>query len=570
MTHQEIREKFKKFMESKGHKWVDSSSLLPTDPSVLFTTAGMQQFKPYYTGEADAQKDFGSLNTASIQKSMRTSDIDEVGDESHLTFFEMMGNFSFGGYWKEEAIQFAHEFITKEMGLAIDYVTVFEGSDVVPKDEESKKIWQSLGITDIREQGMDDVFWGPTGNEGPCGPTTEIYVNGVEIWNIVFNEFFCEGSREELLSGKAKLMPLKTKGIDTGMGLERLGMMVQKKKTIFETDLFSTAMKFLDPGITERDKRVMADHARAAMFLITDGVLPSNKEQGYVLRRLMRRFITLEELYLQKTVNVSVHLMLSALVETYQSIYPNLNFKSVDDVWRAEESKFYNTLRGGLKELEKLTTVDAPSAFRLYESFGLPFEVIKEVGKEKSAALTREAFETERKKAQEISRAGAEKKFGGHGMTGGEMDPKKTRLHTATHIVVAALEKVLGEKLMQAGSDINEERLRFDFKFGRKVTAEELKKAEDMANEAVSQDLPVTWEEMNTDDAFSDGASGAFRHKYGDKVKVYTIGDKANPFSKEICGGPHVTHTGEIGHITITKEESVSGGNRRIRAIIEN
>src|SRR3989344_1621416 len=300
MEHSKIREKFLDFFEKKGHKIVPSSSLFPDDPSVLFTTAGMQQFKPYYTGELDAKNDFKlengqpAIGTMSVQKSMRTSDIDEVGDESHLTFFEMLGNFSFGGYWKEDAIKWAHEFITKEMSLEISYVSVFKGSDIVPKDEESKEIWKSLGVKNVREEGMDDVFWGPTGNSGPCGPTTEIYCKDsagrdVEIWNIVFNEFFCNGSREQLLKGEATLTPLKTRGIDTGMGLERLAMVSQNKNNIFETDLFESILILLPSNMELRVKRIMADHARSMAFLISDGVRPSNKERGYVLRKIMRR-----------------------------------------------------------------------------------------------------------------------------------------------------------------------------------------------------------------------------------------------------------------------------------------
>ena len=577
MTHQEIRDKFRKFFESKGHKWVESSSLLPSDPSVLFTTAGMQQFKPYYTGEGDAMKDFGSLNTVSIQKSMRTSDIDEVGDESHLTFFEMLGNFSFGGYWKKEAIEYAHEFITKEMGLEISYVTIFKGSNVVPKDEESRAIWQSLGLKDIREEGMDDVFWGPTGSSGPCGPTTEIYCKNadgkdIEIWNIVFNEFYCDVSREELLAGKAHLKPLETKGIDTGMGMERLAMVVQKKSSMFETDLFEPLIKLLPDTTDKRVQRIMADHARSTAFLISDGVIPSNKEQGYVLRRLMRRMIVHAGANIQPVKN-----MLNAIVHEYGAYYPNLNPMLIMQEFDKENDKFQKTFRNGLHELEKLEVVDGVSAFRLFESFGLPYEVVKEIGKDKASGLTREAFEEEFKKHQERSRAGAEKKFGGHGLTGDpstssgqvlEETKQKTRLHTATHIVVAALEKVLGEPLKQAGADINLERLRFDFAFPRKVTPEELREAEKIANQAVADDLEVWMEELPLEEAFASGAHGAFAHKYPPRVKVYTIGPKVGYFSREICGGPHVARTGEIGHIKIVKEESVSGGNRRIRATI--
>ncbi len=576
MTHSQIREKFLKFFESHGHKIVPSSSLLPTDPSVLFTTAGMQQFKPYYTGQANAMKDFGSLNTASIQKSMRTSDIDEVGDESHLTFFEMLGNFSFGGYWKKEAIQYGYDFITKEMGLKIDYVSVFEGlpSAGIPADTESENIWKSLDPNIVvKKADIHDNFWGPTGSEGPCGPTTEIYVNGLEIWNIVFNEFYYPGSREELLSGTSpkKLEKLKTSGIDTGMGLERLTMVVQKKGNIFETDLFEPILKLTPSELDERTKRIIADHSRAIAFLITDGVRPSNKEQGYVLRRLMRRVIN----HVSKSDTTLMHDILAKIVEIYGAFYLNLNANTTIHEFDHEKEKFDKTLRHGLRELEYLSDVDAQSAFRLYESYGLPYEIIKDIAGEKAESLTREAFDEEFKKHQEKSRAGAEKKFGGHGMTGelrsdlNEEELKKaTRLHTATHLLHASLRKILGTEVHQAGSDITPERLRFDFTFPRKMTPEELKQTEDIANSIVDKDLPVTWKEMDLQEALDSGASAFFKLKYPPRVKVYTIGDDNHPFSRELCGGPHVSHTGEIGKITITKEESVSGG-RRIRATVE-
>ncbi len=566
MSHQEIREKFLKFFESKGHKIVPSSSLLPDDPSVLFTTAGMQQFKPYYTGSADAMKDFGSLNTASIQKSMRTSDIDEVGDESHLTFFEMLGNFSFGGYWKKEAIQYAHEFITEEMGLRIDYVSVFGGEGEVPADTESEEIWKSIDSDiEVKKFGRADNFWGPTGNEGPCGPTSEIYVNGLEVWNLVFNQYFQD------TSGKLEL--LRTQGIDTGMGLERLAMVAQKKNNIFETDLFEPLIKILSSDTPEPIQRVIVDHARSTAFLISDGVTPSNKEQGYVLRRLMRRMIV--HAHTNQIEIEAVKDILKSVVQHYGSYYPNLNPMLILSEFDKENEKFQRTFKNGLKEMEKLSVIDNTSAFKLFESFGLPYEIIKEMGATKTEDLTREGFEEEFKKHQEISRAGAEKKFGGHGLKEGESSigdaeetKKKTRLHTATHVVVAALEKVLGEPLKQAGADINSERLRFDFKFSRKVTPEEIQEAEKIANQAVAADLEVWFEELPLEEAFASGAHGAFAHKYPPRVKVYTIGPKESYFSREICGGPHVTHTGEVGNIKIIKEESVSGGNRRIRATI--
>ena len=572
MTHTEIREKFLNFFKERGHTIVPSSSLLPTDPSVLFTTAGMQQFKPYYTGQADAMKDFGSLNTASIQKSMRTSDIDEVGDESHLTFFEMLGNFSFGGYFKKEAIQYAHEFITKEMGLEIDYVSVFAGEgnpstgsgQVVPEDTESQEIWKRIdsNIT-IKKFGRSDNFWGPTGNEGPCGPTSEIYVKGLEVWNLVFNEFYQHPD--------GRLEPLKTPGIDTGMGLERLAMVVQQKENIFETDLFTGLIDNTFLNSQElRNKRIIADHARASVFLIADGVIPSNKEQGYILRRLMRRALVHLSSAGQNDLSP-----FEAVIKNYQGIYPNLNVDLIIPTIKSEADKFGRTINQGIKELSKLSKLDASAAFRLYESYGLPFELLKDIAGSKAEVLTREDFDVEFKKHQEKSRAGAEKKFGGHGMVAGDLTAAneeelkiKTRLHTATHLLHTALRQVLGNDVKQAGSDITAERLRFDFSFPRKLTTEEIEKIEAIANTAVEKDYPVKFEEMNLDDAIKAGALAFFKLKYPERVKVYTIGNDSEVYSKEICGGPHVTHTNEISHITIKKDEAVSAGVRRIRAIV--
>ena len=493
-----------------------SSSLIPDDPSVLLTTAGMQQFKKYYTGEADPLKDFSSKNTVSIQKSFRTSDIDEVGDESHLTFFEMLGNFSFGGYFKKEAIEYAHEFITQEMGLDISYITVFKGSEAVPKDEESKDIWQSLGVKDIREEGVEDVFWGPTGASGPCGPTTEIYCRNaegkdIEIWNIVFNEFFCNGSREQLLKGNADLKPLPQKGIDTGMGLERLAMVAQQKKNIFETDLFAPLLELLPPEIEERKKRIIIDHLRGATFLLADGVRPSNKEAGYILRRLIRRSLAYENLH-----KIPPHVfgaVIHNIVHEYGEFYPELmrENENIRQEFATERGKFAKTLSLGIKELKSQTgNISSSQAFHIYETFGLPYEIIKEIGGEKTQNISYEDFEKEFQKHQEISRAGVEKKFGGHGLilntgelkAGSEEELKiVTRLHTASHLLNAALHKVLGDEVSQRGSDITTERARFDFLFSRKMTPEEIKKTEDMVNEAITKDYPVTEKETPLEEA---------------------------------------------------------------------
>ncbi len=565
MTHKEIREKFINFFKQNNHVLVESASLMPTDPSVLFTTAGMQQFKYYYTGQADAMKDFGSLNTVSIQKCLRTSDIDEVGDESHLTFFEMLGNFSFGGYGKKEAIKYGYDFITKEMGLEIDYVSIFGGEGDVPEDAESEKYWQEIDPNiKIVRSGRKDNFWGPTGSEGPCGPTTEIYVKGLEIWNIVFNQYY--------QSADGTLKELDKLGIDTGMGLERLAMVSQGVSTIYNTDLFNMLVGQIPVIFEEKIKRIIADHSRAITFLITDGVRPSNKEQGYVLRRLMRRLITYE--YLN---DFDAKEVLNTVCAEYYEIsaYNGINPDIVLSEYDQEKSKFTKSLKTGLKEMESLDKINAASAFHLYESYGLPYEIIKEVGKERASELTREDFDEEYKKHQELSRAGAESKFGGHGITRGDLtaaDEKeleiKIKYHTTTHLLQAALRKVLGDTVKQAGSDISAERLRFDFTFDRKMTVEEVKETENIINKATEDDLSVSMEEMSYEDAIKSGALAFFKIKYPEKVTVYTIGDKNNPFSKELCGGPHVSHTGEIGQIRIAKEESVSAGVRRIRIVL--
>jgi alanyl-tRNA synthetase len=600
MTSSEIRKRFLSFFEKRGHTIVPSSSLIPDDPSVLLTTAGMQQFKKYY-GELDPEttvhpsigRPIGK-NAASCQKSFRTSDIDEVGDERHLTFFEMLGNFSFGGYFKKEAIEYAYHFLTDPeagggMGLKIEYITVFEGkNDIgVPKDTESRDIWKSLGVTDIREDGMDDVFWGPTGSSGPCGPTTEIYCrNGagqdIEVWNIVFNQYFYPGSREELNSGAAgkKLESLKIPGVDTGMGLERLAMVKQGTKTIFETDLFEPILKTLSIGTeqyklnyaTESVKRMIADHLRASTFLIADGVRPSNKGAGYVLRRLLRRVVA---------AGVNDAKIVEAVAKEYGDAYPELgNVDEIKLVFIDECKKFTSTLGKGLKELAKIERVDARKAFDLYQSYGLPYEVIKDSRSVDTKDLTRQGFDAEFAKHQKVSRAGSEAKFGGHGLylKTGELTirdeseiEKVTRLHTATHLLHAGLRAVLGPEVRQDGSDITVERTRLDFRFPRKITPEELKSTEAWVNGAIKKDLSVKWEEMSFAEATAQGALGFFREKYPPRVKVYTVYDAQSGeiYSKELCGGPHVEHTNIIGTFKIVKEESSSAGVRRVRGVIE-
>ncbi|KKU13930.1 MAG: Alanine-tRNA ligase [Parcubacteria group bacterium GW2011_GWC2_45_7] len=635
MKASEIRKAFLNFFQARGHAIVPSSSLLPDDPSVLLTTAGMQQFKKYYTGECDAMKDFQSKSTASIQKCFRTSCIDEVGDATHGTFFEMLGNFSFGGYFKKEAITCAHKFITKEMGLTISYVTIFEGKEDigVPKDTESRDIWKSLDSKlEVREQGMDDVFWGPTGSSGPCGPTTELYCKNsaeedIEVWNIVFNQYFYPGSREELLAGASgkKLEPLKTLGVDTGMGLERLAMICQNVPTIFDTDLFKPLLEMLIHGVPQmgeremRSLRIIVDHIRGATFLMADGVRPLNVEQGYILRRVIRRAIRHGAL-LNLPKGFSAQLM-SKVIDLYSETYPELSRErnSILTALEDEQIKFERTLDRGLKEFEKITArgrhpeeprgdegsraliISGIQAFHLYDTYGFPLELTKELAEERGLQVDEQGFQKAFQEHQEKSRAGIAGKFGGHGLVldVGEIKAataddvqKVTRLHTATHLLHQALRNVLGLHVKQMGSDITAERLRFDFTHPQKMTPEEIKRVEDLVNQKVQEDLPVIQQDMAYEEAIKQGALAFFKEKYPPRVKVYIIGGSelrhsegearripgsfatlrmtkdGEIFSKEICGGPHVTHTAEVGQFKITKEESSAAGVRRIRAIV--
>jgi alanyl-tRNA synthetase len=598
MKSNEIRQKFLDYFVSKGHTLVPSSSLIPDDPSVLLTTAGMQQFKPYYaeldpttTVHPSIGKPIGR-NACSVQKCFRTSDIDEVGDERHLTMFEMLGNFSFGGYFKKEAIAYAHEFITQVMGLPISYVTVFKGSDIVPKDEESAAIWKTLGVADVREEGMDEVFWGPTGNGGPCGPCTEIYVKTpegkeVEVWNNVFNEFISTGSREDLLSGKAHLTPLERPGVDTGMGFERLVVMVQKVKTVYDTDAFQSVFGDILSSANRKSARIVADHLRAAIFLLADGIVPSNKDRGYVLRRVIRRLIV----HSQKLGFVKVDLLsrIDAVIKEYGIVYPEVesNLVTVKDELTKEYDRFADTLADGLNKFNRMFAASvknpdnfvetmAKNAFDLYQSSGLPFDITFDLLDESGYRFDKDAL---RKKTadffaehQQISKAGASGKFGGHGLVmtgelkaGNDEEVKKvTRLHTATHLLHAALRQVLGKEVKQMGSDITPERLRFDFAYPSKLTAEQIAAVEKIVNDEVKKCDEVTMKEMKYADAVKEGALAFFKGKYPETVKVYTI----SGFSKEVCGGPHVANTAEVGNFKILKEEAISAGVRRIRAVV--
>jgi len=548
MDSKKLRKKFLKFFEKKGHKIVPSSSILPTDPSVLFTTAGMQQFKPYYLGE---KSPYGK-DVTSCQKCFRTSDIEEVGDDSHLTFLEMLGNFSFGGYFKKEAIKMAYEFIFKELKLPVgDAVfTVFEGDGLVPEDKESIEIWKGLGVPEnqIKKCGKEDNFWGPTGEEGPCGPTTEIHIRGVEVWNLVFNEYYQDKDK--------RLTPLEQKGVDTGMGLERLAMAVQRKNNVFETDLFESILKEI-PDSDGKSRRIIADHVKGAVFLIVEGILPSNVERGYILRRVLRRAMRYG-----KMLNLSENfliLLAKKVIDFYKDVYPELRSKESEilTVIQNEEEKFEKTLGEGLKQFEK-----GIDAFELYTTYGFPLELTMELAKEKGIEIDTESFNKRFKEHQEISRAGAENKF-----VGGLADhsEKTIKYHTAAHLMLAALREVLGPEIYQKGSNITAERLRFDFNYSQKLNEEQISKIEDLVDEKIKEDLEVVCKEMSLKEAKEKGAMGVFEEKYGNLVKVYNIGE----FSKEICGGPHVKRTSELGRFKIIKEESSGAGVRRIRAILD-
>jgi len=577
MKSDEVREAFLKFFESKGHKILPSSSLVPeNDPSVLFTTAGMQQFKQYYGAPENAIKDFGSVNITTSQKCVRTGDIDEVGDATHLTFFEMLGNFSFGGYGRREAIEYAHEFITEVLKLTISYVTFYKGEGVVPKDEDSRAVWESLGVADIREDGAD-VFWGPTGLGGPCGPTTEIYcknANGddVEVWNIVFNEYTCDGSREALDKGEAKLTKAETLGIDTGMGFERLLATVQNVESVYDTDIFADAIQYLreqssmsksaELGFIPNKKflRIIADHIRTAIFMISDGVVPDNKDKGYILRRLIRRAMVRAK---QSHIDIGQLLVLRVGIykKIYSDIYPQIGENIVHEILQEELLKFQKTLESGIKEFEK-----GADAFTLATTYGFPIELTEELAQEKGIKIDRVDFDKKMAEHQSLSRTSSAGMFKG-GLA--NHNEQTIKLHTAHHLLLSALKHVLGKDVKQKGSNITEDRLRMDFAFDRKMTDEEKKRVEDIVNGNIAKGLAVVKCEMPREEAEKIGAEMEFGAKYPDMVSVYMIEDEnKNAISKEFCGGPHIANTSELGTFKIQKEEASSQGVRRIKAVL--
>lgn len=614
MKARELKKKYFEFFKEKGHKLISSASLIPEhDPTVLFTTAGMHPLVPYLMGENHPL----GKRLVDVQKCIRTGDIDEVGDASHLIFFEMLGNWSLGDYWKKEAIEWSFEFLTSKKWLGLDknklYVTVFAGDKDAPKDEESAKIWKSLGISKERIFYLPkkDNWWGPAGSTGPCGPDTEMFYDTgkekcgkgckpgcscgkyFEVWNDVFMQYN--------KTKDAKYAPLKQKNVDTGMGVERTAAMLQGKNTVYEIETFAPIMEkirdlikreYPDKKQEEQSIRIIADHIRAATFILGDetDIVPSNIDQGYVLRKLIRRSIRHLGLLGINLRNINATVKIAEVViGINKEDYPSLNTKKkfIFDELKKEEDKFQRTLDKGLYEIRKEMERNFPDkndwdnreinkpvklsekwVFDLYQSQGMPlemtFEEIKDAYKctlENKAEIEKE-FNKLLKKHQELSRVGAEKRFRG-GLADSSEESK--RLHTATHLLNEALRKVVSKDIIQKGSNITPERLRFDFNFDRKLTAEEIKKVEDLVNKKINEAIPVKREEMSLEEAKKRNAQGVFEHKYADKVSVYTIGD----FSIEICGGPHVKNTKELGKFKITKEESSAAGIRRIKAVLE-
>jgi len=597
MNSTELRDKFLDYFKRKGHKIVKSSSLLPTDPSVLLTTAGMQQFSLYLSGKKDPLEDFQGRHLASCQKCFRTGDIEEIGDDTHHTFFEMLGNWSIGqddkGYFKEGAIDFAMDFLVNELGLDSSkfYITVFKGEDGIEKDEEAISIWMNHGIAreKIIECSKKDNFWGPVSDIGPCGPCSEIHYDRgeeygcgrpecgpncdyckrvVEIWNLVFMQY----NRND--RGEYEL--LNQTNIDTGIGFERLLSVLNGKNSAYETDVFADMIKRIEEvsGKKYEDNetafRIITDHARSAIFLAGDGIEPSNVGQGYILRRIIRRAVRYSRMIgVERDMGLGQY-----VIKKYGEVYPELkeNEGRIFEVISKEEDKFEKTIKAGLSVLEKLLEegqekISGEKAFDLYQSYGFPLELTEEIAIEKGLEIDKSGFNEALKRHQELSRAGAEKKFGGVGKDAGEEGAK---LHTATHLLHAALRRVLGENVQQMGSDINIERLRFDFSHHQKMTPEELKAVEDMVNEKIREDLEIMKEEMSLAEALGAGALAFFKEKYPERVKVWTALDPKSGefFSKEICAGPHVNRTGELGNFKIIKEESSSAGVRRIKAVV--
>lgn len=577
-TAKELKEEYMNFFEEKNHKAIESASLIPeNDSSVLFTTAGMQPLVPYLLGNKHPM----GKRIVDAQKCVRTVDILDVGDDFHLTFFEMLGNWSLGDYFKEESISYSFEFLTKHLMIPIDKiaVTVFEGDNDAPRDEVSAKKWEELGIKKENIYYLPKKYnWWWAGEEGPCGPDTEIFYifdkekcspdcspacdcgKYMEIWNNVFMEYN---------KTKEGIMPLKQKNVDTGMGLERVITVSQNKKSVYETDIFKNSISKIEELAKENNEtseRIVADHIRASVMIISDGIKPSNVDQGYILRRLIRRSLR----HMRK-----LNIDFTNIIEITKASIEDLKNQGLEitkdeeiiNTIKDEALKFERTLSKGLKKLNyeidsNLKVLPGEVVFKLYDTYGFPPEVTEEIAKEHDRDVDMEGFKELFKKHQEKSREGAKDKFKGGLKSDGEME---TKYHTATHLLNAALKEVLGDHVHQKGSNITEERLRFDFSHNEKLTKEEITKVEDLVNQKIEEDLPVTYEIMSKEDAIKMGAEAMFIDRYADEVKVYSIGD----FSKEICGGPHVKSTKELGHFKIIKEESSASGVRRIKAILE-
>jgi len=595
MTGNELRRIYIDFFKEKGHAEIAGKSLIPeNDPTVLFTTAGMHPLVPYILGEPHPA---GKM-LVDCQKCMRTDDIDEVGDSAHLTFFEMLGNWSLGDYFKKDAIAFSYEFLTSPRWLGFKpdslSVTVFAGDAEVPPDNEAAENWKSIGIPKERIHFLPrkDNWWGPAGQTGPCGPDTEMFIDTgipacgpdckpgcncgkfIEVWNDVFMQY------NKTLDGK--YLPLAQKTVDTGMGVERTLAMIQGKKTVFETELFwpiiehlqkITGKQYGSDNVVDTSFRIIADHLRSSVFIIGDdrGVKPSNLGQGYILRRLIRRTIRHgRKLGLEGSFLGTLALDVITINEGF---YPELRERAemITTELGLEEERFSETLQKGEKEFEKLLPnlmknpqkiIPGRVAFRLYDTYGFPIEITEELAREHGMGVDRKGFDEAFEKHQELSKAGAEKIFKGGLADHSEMT---TRLHTATHLLHKALRMVLGTHVAQKGSNITVERLRFDFSHPQPMTEEQVRKVEAIVNEQIARKLPVTMEVMTIEEARASGAIALFGEKYAEKVKVYTIGD----FSKEVCGGPHVENTSVLGKFVIQKEQSSSSGVRRIRAVLE-
>lgn len=595
LTSETLRQLYLKFFEDKGHTIIPSASLIPeNDPTVLFTTAGMHPLVPYLLGE----KHPAGKRLTDVQKCVRTGDIDEVGDSSHCTFFEMLGNWSLGDYFKEEMIPWSFEFLTSEKYLGIPVediaVTCFAGDKDCPRDEESAKLWEKCGVLpeNIYFLPKSGNWWGPAGTTGPCGPDTEMHVirnhaeadklnslqfddapNGtfLEIWNDVFMQYNknAEGGYE----------PLKQRNVDTGMGLERTLCILNGKSSVYETDIFEGAIAKIEELTSRtydesedvtRAFRVVLDHVRTATFMIGDvkGIVPSNTDQGYILRRIIRRAVRFgRNIGLPQG---SLKEVAATFISKYADVYPELKANSahIYEELEKEETKFSKTLQQGIKEFEKAVsalpaggTIDGVTAFHLYDTYGFPVEITGEMAREKGLNVDVKGYEEAFSEHQAKSRAGSEQKF-----ACGLADHKEetTNLHTATHLLHAALKKVCSPDIEQKGSNITEERLRFDFNFARKLTPEEVAEVERLVNEQIALDIPVVMQEMALEEAKAQGFTGLFESKYGERVKTYSIGE----FSKEICGGPHAAHTGLLGTFKIAKQENVSAGVKRIKAIL--